>query len=56
MRVVSFKVDEELLDMLEEFARKKNVTKSEIIRRAIRNYIMSSNDRPFITRRIKIYT
>jgi metal-responsive CopG/Arc/MetJ family transcriptional regulator len=56
VRVVSFKVDEELLELLEEYARKKNISKSEIIRRAIRNYIMSSNEKPFITKRIRIYT
>ncbi|MCE4609696.1 MAG: ribbon-helix-helix protein, CopG family [Desulfurococcales archaeon] len=56
MRVVSFKVDEELLEVLEEYARRKNITKSEIIRRALRNYIMNTNDKPFITRRIKIYS
>ncbi len=55
MRVVSFKVEEELLEMLEEYARKKNTTKSELIRRAIRQYIMNTTNKPFITRRIKIY-
>ncbi|MEB3773607.1 MAG: ribbon-helix-helix protein, CopG family [Desulfurococcales archaeon] len=56
MRVVSFKIEEELLDMLEEYARRRNITKSEIIRRALKQYIMSHEDKPFITKRIKIYT
>ncbi|MEB3778756.1 MAG: ribbon-helix-helix protein, CopG family [Desulfurococcales archaeon] len=56
MRVVSFKVEEELLDLLEEYAKKRNITKSEIIRRALRQYIMSQDDKPFISKRIKIYT
>ncbi len=55
MRVVSFKIEEELLDMLEEIARKKRVTKSEIIRRALRQYIMKQDEKPFVTRRMKIY-
>ncbi len=56
MKVVSFKLDEDLLEILEDYAKRKNITKSEIIRRALRNYIMNSNDKPFITRRIKIYS
>ena len=56
MRVVSFKVEEDLLDILEEYARKRNVTKSEVIRRALRQYVAKNNDRPFITKRIKIFT
>ena len=56
LRVVSFKVEEELLDLLEEYAKKRNITKSEIIRRAIRQYIMEQDDKPFISKRIKIYS
>jgi len=56
MRVVSFKVDEELLDLLEEHARRKGVPKSEIIRRAIQAYLVTIDDRPFVTKRIKIYS
>jgi len=55
VRVVSFKIEEELLDMLEEIARKKRVAKSEIIRRALRQYIMKQDEKPFVTRRMKIY-
>ncbi len=57
MRVVSFKVDEDLLEMLEEIAKRKGMSKSELIRTAIRLYLMESNERkPFVTRRIRIYT
>ena len=56
VRVVSFKVDEELLDLLENYARQRGVPKSEIIRRAIRAYLVTVDDRPFVTRRIKIYS
>ncbi len=39
MKVVTFKVDEELLERLDEYARMKGVTRSEIIRRAIELYL-----------------
>jgi len=56
MKVVSFKLEDELLEILEEYSKKRNVTKSEIIRRALQNYIMADKDKPFVTKRIKIYT
>ena len=57
MRVVSFKIEDELLDMLEAIGRKWKVAKSEIIRRALRQYILHQDEklRPFVTRRMKIY-
>jgi len=56
VRVVSFKVDEDLLEMLEEVARKRNMSKSEIIRAAIRAYLSGAREsKPFISRRIRIY-
>ncbi|MEM1712586.1 MAG: ribbon-helix-helix protein, CopG family [Acidilobaceae archaeon] len=56
MRVVSFKVEEDLLELLEEYSRKRNIAKSEIIRRALRNYIIKSKnvEEPIITKRLKI--
>lgn len=54
MKVVSFKIEEELLELLEEYSKKRNTTKSEIIRRALRNYIMRDSRSPFETKRIKI--
>ncbi|MCX8196014.1 MAG: ribbon-helix-helix protein, CopG family [Acidilobaceae archaeon] len=58
MRVVSFKAEEELVELLEELSRKKNVAKSEIIRRALRNYISKSleEEKPVETKRIRIIT
>ncbi|MGC8567155.1 MAG: DUF6290 family protein [Caldisphaera sp.] len=56
MKVVSFKLEDDLLEILEEYSKKRNVTKSEIIRRALQNYISNEKDKPFITKRIKIYT
>lgn len=55
MRVVSFKVEEDLLEILEEYARKKKISKSELIRRALRNFINENEERPYITRRIRVY-
>lgn len=39
MRVVTFKVDEELLAKLDTFAKLKGVTRSEVIRKAIELYL-----------------
>jgi len=55
MRVVSFKIEEELLDLLERYAILKNMSKSEVIRRAIKRYISENFESPVITRRIKVY-
>ncbi len=56
MKVVSFKVDEDMFETLEDYAKKRNMAKSEIIRRALEQYMMSDKKKPFITKRIKIYT
>lgn len=55
MRVASFKAEEDLLELLEKYARKRKLSKSEIIRRAIRNYLHYHGERPYITRRIRVY-
>ena len=39
MRVITFKADEELLERLDNFARIKGVSRSEVIRRAIELYL-----------------
>lgn len=39
MKVVTFKVEEELLERLDSYARLKGVTRSEIIRKAIELYL-----------------
>jgi metal-responsive CopG/Arc/MetJ family transcriptional regulator len=56
VKVVSFKIEEDLLELLEEYSKKRNTTKSEIIRRALRSYIMRNSETPFETRRIRIVT
>ncbi|MEB2837049.1 MAG: ribbon-helix-helix protein, CopG family [Desulfurococcales archaeon] len=55
MRVVSFKVEEDLLRMLEEYARMRGMPKSEVIRRALRRFLEQSDLRPVVTRRMRVY-
>ncbi|WP_460126155.1 ribbon-helix-helix protein, CopG family [Stetteria hydrogenophila] len=57
MKVVSFKVEDDLFEMLERIARSRGVTKSELIRRAVRKYILENGEerRIIATRKIKIY-
>ena len=55
MRVITFKADPELVLLIEEYARRHNVTKSEIIRRALRDYLSKGKEKPFRTARIIIY-
>ena len=53
MKVITFKVDLDLISQLDRFAVSKNLTRSEVIRRAIRSYIR--NHREIRTRRLVIY-
>ena len=39
MRVVTFKLEEDLLDRVDSFARLRGVTRSEVIRKAIELYL-----------------
>jgi len=55
VRVVSFKIDEDLLRMLEDYSKKKQITKSEVIRRALIQYIQDTSDKPYVTKRIRVY-
>ncbi|ADL19886.1 MULTISPECIES: ribbon-helix-helix protein, CopG family [Acidilobus] len=56
MKVLSFKLEDDLLELLEEYSRKRNIPKSEVIRRALRQYISADRDRPYVGKYIKIYT
>jgi metal-responsive CopG/Arc/MetJ family transcriptional regulator len=56
MRVVSFKIEEELLELLERYAVVKNMSKSEVIRRAIKQYISERLEAPVVTKRIRVYS
>jgi len=56
MLVVSFKIDKELNDLIENYAKVSGKTKSEIIRLALYQYLKQNKKIPFETKRIKIYT
>ncbi len=56
MKVLSFKLEDDLLELLEEYSRKRGLPKSEVIRRALRQYIGTERDRPYIGKYIRIYT
>ncbi|PUA33457.1 MAG: hypothetical protein B7O98_03310 [Zestosphaera tikiterensis] len=43
LRIVTFKVDEDLLSKLDELALKLGLTRSEVIRLALLNYISQEN-------------
>ena len=56
MKVISLKIDEEMDDILATIASRKRISKSELIRRALRNYIIEhSGNKVYITRRVKVY-
>jgi metal-responsive CopG/Arc/MetJ family transcriptional regulator len=51
--VVSFKLPSRELEILEELARRRNTTKSEIIRRAVCYYVsekLAGKTRPIVTK------
>ena len=53
MRVITFKLEEELLDAINAFAQRRNMARSEVIRRAIRHYLRVN--REVRTRRLVVY-
>ena len=56
VKVVSFKVDDELMTMLELVARRTKKSKSEIVRAALRRYLLEESERkPVITARVRIW-
>ena len=52
--MITFKIDDSLLGRLDIFAHKRNMVRSEVIRRAIKSYL-DREDRKIVTRRIRIY-
>jgi len=56
MIVISLKVEKELNDLIENYAKVSGKTKSEIIRLALYQYLKANKKIPFETKRIKIYT
>ena len=55
MIVISFKIDKETAEILESYAKEKNITKSELIRKALEMYLYNNHKKPFKTKRIIIY-
>ncbi len=53
-RVVTFKLSEELLEKLDEIARREGKTRSEVIRAAIEMFISTKLRGPRIARTVKI--
>ncbi len=55
MRVVTFKLDESILEKLDRYARRTGRSRSEIIRRALE--MLLSNEEPMVARtyRVRIY-
>ena len=51
-RVITFKADESLIHKLDRVASSKNISRSELIRRAIREFL---DQEPIITKRLRIY-
>lgn len=57
LRVVSFKIEVDLLDLLDRVARDKGISRSELIREALVRYLYNNEDRVkvIVTRKMKIY-
>lgn len=57
LRVITFKIDEELLEKLDTFARLENKTRSEVIRKAIELYLkLNTSKHNFKVRRVKLWS
>ena len=54
MRVVTLKMPEDLLEKLDNLALERFMTRSEVIRRAVKHYI-DRETRVIKTRRLRIY-
>ena len=57
MRVVTFKADDDMNRILDEYAKNLGISKSELIRRAIQHYInhVLNGRRVYATRRVRVY-
>ncbi|MEB3825421.1 MAG: ribbon-helix-helix protein, CopG family [Desulfurococcales archaeon] len=55
MKVVTFKIEEDLLEKIDKYALDKNMTRSEVIRRAIKTYL-ERETRKIVTKRLRIYS
>jgi len=55
MKVVSFKIDPEMLELLDRYASKHNMDRSEVIRRAIDKVIKDNNTYNIKVEKFKMY-
>jgi len=59
VRVVTLKLSDDIYLLLKEYANRRNIPMSDIIRRALIKYIKEENleakDRPFVGRYIKVW-
>jgi len=55
MKVVSFKIDPEMLELLDRYAIKHNMDRSEVIRRAIDKMIKDNNTYNIKVEKFKMY-
>lgn len=51
-RVITFKADETLIEKLDKIASSRRISRSELIRRAIREFVSRE---PVVTKRLRIY-
>jgi Ribbon-helix-helix protein, copG family. len=55
MKVVSFKIDPEMLELLDRYASRHNMDRSEVIRRAIYKMIKDNNTYNIKVEKFKMY-
>jgi len=55
MKVVSFKIDPEMLELLDRYASRHNMDRSEVIRRAIDKMIKDNNTYNIKVEKFKMY-
>ncbi len=53
MRVVTFKMDERLLEELDKYAMRNGMTRSDAIRKAIMELLKNAGPRPYFKYRIR---
>lgn len=58
MRVVTFKIEEDLLERLDEYAELTGESRSEVIRRALELLLYGAEEKikPIAKKKIKVYT
>ncbi|MCE4617558.1 MAG: ribbon-helix-helix protein, CopG family [Desulfurococcales archaeon] len=54
MRVVTFKIEDELIRKIDKYAYEHGLTRSEVIRRALKSYLERETQK-IVTKRLKVY-